>query len=125
MLWLHTAFLAFGTFALFTEASAMREHGSPDAGALLIGGVMGVGLTCGLALSAVQVMRAVPWARYLTLALESFFLFGALVQFAVLLTAPDLVGGAVAIAHITVIGTVIWLVGKSREWFGSSGAQNG
>jgi hypothetical protein len=117
LLWLHTAVLALGTFAVFMEASSKHEHGQSGAGTLVALGIMCAGLTGALALAAVQVGRGVPWARYLAIVLESLFLFGALIQFAVLLTAPDAVGLAVTIANLAVIGAILWLLGKARAWY--------
>ncbi|MFC5744678.1 hypothetical protein [Actinomadura rugatobispora] len=124
LLGLHTAVLALGTSGLFMDASSKHEHGQDGAGPLIMLGVMCVGLTAALGLSAVQVMRGVPWGRYLALVLESLFLFGALIQFTVLLTAPDLIGGVVTVVTLAVIGAVIWLLsGTSREWFETGSVQ--
>jgi hypothetical protein len=108
----HTLVFGAGTVFLFLEAKSVTDHGQNGAETYTLGGVMGLVLVAGIALSAAMVLRGHLWARILGLVLEGLFLFGGLIAFvAAALVARDPVGMLVTgLLYVVLPVAVGWLL---------------
>jgi uncharacterized membrane protein len=110
---LHTLIFAVGVVFLFLEAKSVADHGQSGAEVYVGGGVLGIALVAGIALSGIMVLRGRLWARILGLLFEALFLLGGLIAFAIAtLVARDplgmLVVGLIYVALPIAIGCLLF-----------------